>query len=108
MIAFVLALGMVIVTILMAAIFLGWVWREHQLANKYRYLIRLRSQLSEEELRGAYNKGSTAPRWMVSYRSKSGKMDREMIEAASEGEAIGKFMAATKIGHEKIVKVEKC
>lgn len=108
MIAFVLALIMMFVIMVGAGAFLIWVIREHRLANKYRYLIRLRSQLSDEELRGAYNKGCTAPKWMVSYKSRNGKIEQEKIEASSDGEAVGKFMAATKIGHEKIVKVEKC
>lgn len=107
MIAFVLAMGMVIVTIIIAGIFLVWVLREHQIANKYRYLLRLRSQLSPEELRGAYNKGSAAPRWRVTYRVK-GKQATEEIEAATEAIALREFTRSHAIGYGSIVKCEKC
>ena len=107
MIPFVLALGMVIIIIFLGFGFLGWVWHEHRLANKYRYLIELHKRIPAEELRGAYNKGSAAPRWRITYRAK-GKDATDTIEAESEAIAIREFTRSKSIGYGKIVKCERC
>lgn len=90
MVNFVLAIGMIIIVIGCAIVAIWWVAREHLVARKYRYLIRLYHQLPKSELqpRTPINKGKC---WEVTYKDKK-TIHTIQVEAENEGAAIRQLL----------------
>ena len=100
MIAFLLALLMMLVIIMGVFGFITWAIREHLTARKYRYLIKLHNEMPAP----VCNKGG--PQWRVTYKEKE-KLKTVDVSGNSEGEALKNFSRDHSVGYGNIVSCEK-
>lgn len=106
MLAFGLVVAMFAVLVVGFGLFMGWVLREHVLANKWRQHLKQRKQdwrrESTIDLPTPAAPATSGPTWEVTYKD-GNKTKTILVSGPNEGEALKKLVSENSIGYHSIV-----